>query len=129
MTRGRDRKDAVVLDPTGTSDASERLAEIITRSANAEAALAVQARLHRLAGIDLPDPVVPMIDPDRTAKPEPKNPSLTLAERHEKYQPVRPRELEPPYRPPPDGPSRASASGADVGSNRPPAATPARRRP
>jgi conjugative relaxase-like TrwC/TraI family protein len=57
MTRGRQANHALVVDPTGVVDPGERLAEIISRPAAADSALAVQARLHRDAGLEPPDPV------------------------------------------------------------------------
>jgi hypothetical protein len=57
MTRGRQANHALVVDPTGVVDPSERLAEIITRPVAADSALAVQARLHRDAGLEPPDPI------------------------------------------------------------------------
>lgn len=55
MTRGRHANHALMLDPTGTADPAERLADIIARPAHAESALAVQQRLHHAAGIEPPD--------------------------------------------------------------------------
>ncbi len=57
MTRGRQTNQALVVDPTGVVDPGERLAEIITRPVAADSALAVQARLHRDAGLEPPDPI------------------------------------------------------------------------
>jgi conjugative relaxase-like TrwC/TraI family protein len=54
MTRGRHANHALVVDPTGTIDRAERLAEIIARPTTAESALATQARLHRQAGNEPP---------------------------------------------------------------------------
>lgn len=78
MTRGRHANHAIVIDPTGTVDPGERLTEIITRPAAAHSALAVQARLHRDAGIEPPDPIAAtrtaLADLRRTERPsgEPK---------------------------------------------------------
>jgi conjugative relaxase-like TrwC/TraI family protein len=49
MTRGRDANHAVLIDPNGLDDPAERLQQIITRPANAESALAVQARVEKQA--------------------------------------------------------------------------------
>jgi conjugative relaxase-like TrwC/TraI family protein len=57
MTRGRHANHALMVDPTGVLDPGEQLAEIITRPAAADSALAVQARLHRDAGLEPPDPI------------------------------------------------------------------------
>ncbi len=57
MTRGRHANHALIADPTGTADPGERLTEIITRPAASHSALAVQARLHRDAGVEPPDPI------------------------------------------------------------------------
>lgn len=57
MTRGRQANHALAVDPTGIVDPGERLAEIITRPVAADSALAVQARLHREAGLEPPDPI------------------------------------------------------------------------
>jgi len=57
MTRGRQANHALVVDATGVVDPGERLAEIITRPVAADSALAVQARLHRDAGLEPPDPI------------------------------------------------------------------------
>lgn len=57
MTRGRQANHALVVDPTGVVDPGERLAQIITRPVAADSALAVQARLHRDAGLEPPDPI------------------------------------------------------------------------
>jgi len=57
MTRGRRANHALVVDPTGIVDPGERFAEIITRPVAADSALAVQARLHRDAGLEPPDPI------------------------------------------------------------------------
>jgi conjugative relaxase-like TrwC/TraI family protein len=54
MTRGRHANHALVVDPTGTIDPADRLAEIIARPTTAESALATQARLHRQAGNEPP---------------------------------------------------------------------------
>jgi conjugative relaxase-like TrwC/TraI family protein len=54
MTRGRHANHALVVDPTGTVDPAERLAEILSRPISAESALATQARLHRQAGLEPP---------------------------------------------------------------------------
>jgi hypothetical protein len=54
MTRGRQANHALIVDPTGTADPAERLAEIITRPASAESALAARSRLHRAAGVEPP---------------------------------------------------------------------------
>lgn len=55
MTRGRHVNHALLLDPTGTNDPAEQFARIIARSANGESALAVQQRLHDIAGLAPPD--------------------------------------------------------------------------
>ena len=57
MTRGRQANHVLVVDPTGVVDPGERLAEIIARPVAADSALAVQARLHRDAGLEPPDPI------------------------------------------------------------------------
>lgn len=57
MTRGRQANHALVVDPTGVVDPGGRLAEIVTRPVAADPALAVQARLHRDAGLEPPDPI------------------------------------------------------------------------
>lgn len=57
MTRGRNANHALLIDPTGTSDPADRLAEIIARPATSESALSVQQRLHCEAGIEPPEPV------------------------------------------------------------------------
>ncbi len=57
MTRGRHANHALMVDPTGVLDPGERLADIITRPVAADSALAVQARLHRDAGLEPPDPI------------------------------------------------------------------------
>lgn len=57
MTRGRQANHALVVDPTGVVDPGEWLAEIITRPVAADSALEVQARLHRDAGLEPPDPI------------------------------------------------------------------------
>lgn len=54
MTWGRQANHALIVDPTGAVDPGERLAEIITRPAAAHSALAVQAQLHRAAGVEPP---------------------------------------------------------------------------
>lgn len=54
MTRGRTANHALIIDPTGTTDPAEQLAEIIARPARAESALAVRERLYRVAGIRTP---------------------------------------------------------------------------
>lgn len=54
MTRGRHANHALIVDPAGTVDPAERLAEILTRPTSAESALATQARLHRQAGLEPP---------------------------------------------------------------------------
>jgi conjugative relaxase-like TrwC/TraI family protein len=54
MTRGRHANHALVVDPTGTVDPAERLAEILARPTSAESALATQARLHLKAGLEPP---------------------------------------------------------------------------
>jgi conjugative relaxase-like TrwC/TraI family protein len=54
MTRGRHANHALIVDPTGTADPAERLADILARPAGAESALATQARLHRHAGLEPP---------------------------------------------------------------------------
>lgn len=56
MTRGRQANHALVIDPTGTADPGDRLAEILTRPAATHSALAVQNRLYREAGVEPPDP-------------------------------------------------------------------------
>jgi conjugative relaxase-like TrwC/TraI family protein len=58
MTRGRHVNHALLVDPTGTIDPAERLAEILARPTSAESALAVRARLHRRAGVPEPAPKV-----------------------------------------------------------------------
>lgn len=83
MTRGRDANHALLLDPTGTADPAERLAEIIERPAHAESAVAVQQRLHRAAGVDPPDhhelPAASSTDADPLTPPaEPEVHSTTL---------------------------------------------------
>jgi hypothetical protein len=60
MTRGRQANHALVVDPTGTADPGDRLAEIVTRPAATHAALAVQSRLHRDANVKPPDPAAAM---------------------------------------------------------------------
>lgn len=57
MTRGRHANHALLVDPTGTLDPGERLAEIITRPAATHSTLATQTRPHRTAGIEPPDPI------------------------------------------------------------------------
>jgi hypothetical protein len=63
MTRGRHANHAILVDPTGTADPAEQLAEIIARPMSAESALAVQERLHREAGFDPPEPVESSLRP------------------------------------------------------------------
>ncbi|MEZ5350903.1 MAG: hypothetical protein R2714_17145 [Microthrixaceae bacterium] len=53
MTRGRHANHAILVDPTGTADPAEQLAEIIARPASAESALTVQERLHLRSRSDL----------------------------------------------------------------------------
>lgn len=71
MTRGRQANHALILDPIGTDDPAERLAEIITRPATAESALAVQDRLHREAGVEPPDYGDPSLTSDDRPSPRP----------------------------------------------------------
>jgi len=54
MTRGRHTNDALLVDATGIEDPSDLFARIVARPANGESALAVQDRLHRAAGRDVP---------------------------------------------------------------------------
>ena len=70
MTRGRTSNVAIVVDPTGTTDPAERLAEIITRPANSESALAIRHRLHEEAGIQEPD----LPEPAAAPRPSPSLP-------------------------------------------------------
>jgi conjugative relaxase-like TrwC/TraI family protein len=58
MTRGRHANHALLVDPTGTIDPAERLAQILARPTSAASALAVRARLHRRAGVAEPAPKV-----------------------------------------------------------------------
>jgi len=80
MTRGRLANHALILDPNGTDDPAQRLAEMIARPASAESALAVQARLHRAAGLEPPDLAgVTPAEPTRqkpSILPQPKAPSF-----------------------------------------------------
>lgn len=69
MTRGRHANHALLLDPTGTEDANDLLAQIIARPANGESALAVQARLHHAAGLE--PPANPGARPDDPSRPKP----------------------------------------------------------
>ena len=55
LTRGRTANHALIIDPIGTADPVDRLAEIIARPARAESALAVRDRLHRAAGVEPSD--------------------------------------------------------------------------
>lgn len=78
MTRGRQANHALIVDPTGTVDPGERLAEIITRPAAAHSALAVQARLHRAAGVEPPASSLPA-EPTREKRsipPQPEEPTF-----------------------------------------------------
>ncbi|MBL8777543.1 MAG: relaxase domain-containing protein [Acidimicrobiales bacterium] len=54
MTRGRHANDALLVDPTGIEDPADLFARITARAANGESALAVQDRLHRAAGCEVP---------------------------------------------------------------------------
>jgi ATP-dependent exoDNAse (exonuclease V) alpha subunit len=54
MTRGRYVNYALMVDPAGTIDPAERLAEILARPTSTESALATQARLHRQGGLEPP---------------------------------------------------------------------------
>ncbi|MGH9185341.1 MAG: ATP-dependent DNA helicase, partial [Acidimicrobiales bacterium] len=86
MTRGRHANHALVVDPTGTVDPGERLAEIITRPAAAHSALAVQAHLHRSAGVEPPVASAPVEPAQQKPSnlPQPKEPGFvepTLEER------------------------------------------------
>ncbi len=78
MTRGRRANHALILDPNGTDDPAERLADIISRPASAESALATQQRLHHAAGIEPPDPAdAAPAEPTRqkpSLLPQPKEP-------------------------------------------------------
>jgi conjugative relaxase-like TrwC/TraI family protein len=63
MTRGRQANHALVVDADDTTDPADRLTDIITRPSTVESALAVQARLHREAGIE------PSADQRRVQRP------------------------------------------------------------
>ncbi|MEJ7584212.1 MAG: AAA family ATPase [Acidimicrobiales bacterium] len=79
MTRGLYANHALILDPDGTDDPTERLAQIITRPAAAESALAVQRRLHRAVGVEPPEPDHPVPNEPAREKPSilprPKRPA------------------------------------------------------
>lgn len=86
MTRGRQANHVLIVDPTGTVDPGQRLAEIITRPAAAHSALAVQARLHQAGGVEPPDASSPaeLTRQKPSVLPKPKEPTFvepTLEER------------------------------------------------
>ncbi len=56
LTRGRHTNTAWIPDPTGTTDPGDQLAAMIAHTADRDSALAVHARLHRDAGLPVPDP-------------------------------------------------------------------------
>lgn len=67
MTRGRQANRAVLIDPTGIEDPAELLAQIVTRPARGDSALATRDRLHHNAGLQAPDlepaaPTRPTVD-------------------------------------------------------------------
>ncbi len=73
MTRGRTANHAWIPDPTGTTDPADQLAQIISRTPNHEAALAVRAKLHREAGVTEPPltpEAAPTVDADLVARAE-----------------------------------------------------------
>jgi conjugative relaxase-like TrwC/TraI family protein len=69
MTRGRDTNVAIIPDATGTTDAAQAFADMISRTPNHDSALAVRSRLHEQVGLVEPplDPNGP-IEPDRAAE-------------------------------------------------------------
>jgi ATP-dependent exoDNAse (exonuclease V) alpha subunit len=67
LTRGRISNTAWIPDPTGTIDPADQLAAMIAYSADRDSALAVHARLHREAGV--PVPQLPGADLDRPTPP------------------------------------------------------------
>ena len=54
MTRGRGKNIAIILDPTGTADPEEALAEAIAKVPNALTAHAYRDRLYRSKGVEPP---------------------------------------------------------------------------
>jgi conjugative relaxase-like TrwC/TraI family protein len=80
MTRGRHANHALVVDPAGTIDPADRLADILARPTSAESALAARARLYDQAGLEPPSTTTvprdeqepqdrePSIDPELDAK-------------------------------------------------------------
>jgi hypothetical protein len=75
LTRGRHTNHALLIDATGTEDATDLLARIIARPANGESALAVQARLHHAFGLESPGHREARLDarsrPEPSARPGP----------------------------------------------------------
>jgi len=65
MTRGRHANYALIVDPTGTLDPAETLADMISRAPNRDSALATRTRLYRDA--DIPETPFKVPDPQEAA--------------------------------------------------------------
>jgi conjugative relaxase-like TrwC/TraI family protein len=67
MTRGRHTNLALIPDPTGTADAAQTFADMISRPPGVDSALATRTRLHQETGVTEP-PIRAPIDTDRAAE-------------------------------------------------------------